>query len=155
MSNDAEWLDVAAAVAKHAKCTRRQVGAVLVRNGRLLASGRNGTPAGEPNCTEGGCPRGLHYKHTEIMVDQLEKPVFYFCACGKRWPCSDSAEDFKNYEGSQCCHAEMNVLLYASREQTEGAEIYCTCKPCDDCFKYMRAAGISRIKTPDFEWKRP
>lgn len=128
MTEDDYWLGVAKAVAAGAKCTRRQVGALLVKNGRIFSAGKNGTPPGELNCTEGGCPRG--------KLSYAEKA-----------PNSD-------YSGSACIHAELNALLYASREQTEGATVYCTDAPCDDCFRHIRAAGVAKIVTPDFEWKR-
>lgn len=129
MKEDDYWLGVARAVAAGAKCTRRQVGALLVRNGRIFSAGKNGTPPGEVNCTDGGCPRGL--------LSYEEKPAN------------------SDYSGSACLHAELNALLYASREQTEGATLYCTDSPCNDCFRHIRGAGVARIVTPDFEWNRP
>jgi deoxycytidylate deaminase len=88
------------------------------------------------------------------MAAHLEKPIAWMCACGKRYPCPDAAVPNQNYTDSACIHAEMNALLYADRDHTEGATLYCTDKPCPDCFKHIRASGVIRIKTPDFEWNK-
>lgn len=153
-AEDKIWLGVAEAYAKGAKCTRRKVGAILVRGNRFFSAGRNGTPAGEKNCTEGGCLRGEHYKRVPVKVDQQKDPLYWMCACGERYPCSKAATPNEGYDNSSCIHAELNSLLWASREQTEGATVYCTDEPCHDCFKHIRAAGVTRIVTPTFEWNK-
>ena len=54
---DQYFMNIAKAVATRSNCCRRQVAAVLVRDGRIIATGYNGTPRGVRNCDEGGCPR--------------------------------------------------------------------------------------------------
>ena len=51
------FMDIAIRTSQESKCSRRHVGAVLARNGRLVAHGYNGTIRGHPNCDQGGCPR--------------------------------------------------------------------------------------------------
>lgn len=128
MNTDEHFLKLALTESEAAKCTRRKVGALLVKRNRVFALGRNGTPSGETDCTAGGCPRG------KLSYD--EQPAR------------------EGYAGSACIHAEMNALLYADRADTENATLYCTHKPCDDCFKHIRAAGVDRIVAPDFTWER-
>lgn len=55
---DEYFLGIAKAVAVRADCTRRQVGAVIVRDNRIVATGYNGGPSGGPSCLSGQCPRG-------------------------------------------------------------------------------------------------
>lgn len=54
---DHYYIEIARTVAKRANCTGSRVGAVLVAENRIIATGFNGTPAGFPNCLEGGCLR--------------------------------------------------------------------------------------------------
>src|SRR5690606_5427616 len=75
--------------ADEAKCTRRQVGAVLVKDGHIISTGYNGTPSGRPNCTEGGCPRG------KLTYDEVPGGMDYSAV-----PCTG-------------IHAEANALLRA------------------------------------------
>ena len=61
MDNRPDWdtyyLGIAAAVAKRGECSRRQVGAVIVKDHTIIATGYNGAPPGQPSCLEGACPR--------------------------------------------------------------------------------------------------
>ncbi|HOQ28650.1 MAG TPA: cell division protein DedD, partial [Armatimonadota bacterium] len=56
---DEYFVGIARAVAARAKCTRRQVGAVLVLGRRIIATGYNGAAPGRPDCLQGACPRGM------------------------------------------------------------------------------------------------
>lgn len=120
---DAYFLGIAAAVAARADCRRRQVGAVIVKAHRIVATGYNGAPAGRPGCLSGACPRGL-----------------------------SSTADHPDYEtGPGACiavHAEANALLYADRDRCEGASIYITREPCSWCLKLIDGAGITRVVVP-------
>lgn len=137
---DPYFLGIAAAVAARADCSRRQVGAVIVRDHRIVATGYNGAPAGRPGCLAGACPRGRHYQVIR------ETPG---CACGQPWPCALAVPEFSQYEaGPGACisiHAEANALLYADRTRCEGGTIYVTCEPCAWCLKLIDGAGVVRV----------
>lgn len=115
---DTYFLDIAATVAQRAACTRSRVGAVLVKDNRIVSTGYNGAPAGEVHCTDGGCPRG------QLGYDELPP----------------------NSEYSNCIalHAEVNCLAY-SRDEARGGTMYLTRAPCDWCAKVMKAFGIERV----------
>lgn len=117
---DSYFMGIVEAVSKRADCRRRQVGAVIVKNHRIVATGYNGAPAGEGSCLAGECPRGL------LSVEELEHLS-------------------PDYANCRALHAEMNAIAYASRTDTEGATIFLSCEPCDMCSKLIRAAGIERI----------
>lgn len=89
---------------------------------RVIATGYNGAPAGQPGCLAGACPRGL------LTYDEVREHASYD-------------------EGPGRCisiHAEANALLYA-RASCKGATAYITDKPCPTCAKLLTGAGIERI----------
>jgi dCMP deaminase len=114
---DDYFLNIADAVAQRADCTRRRVGAVVVKKNRIVSTGYNGAAAGGPSCLGGECPRGL----------DLHAP---------------STPDYSN---CIAVHAEANALLYADRDKCEGATIYVTDAPCIECTKLIYGAGISHV----------
>lgn len=125
---DDYFLGIARAVAERADCTRRKVGAVVVDpQHRILATGYNGAPAGEPGClTAGACPRGR---------ESLQ-----------------SVSPGSSYDtGPGSCiavHAEANALLYADGWHLRGATLYCTEEPCGGCARLIAGAGIAHVVTP-------
>lgn len=117
---------VAQAVAQRADCRRRRHGCVIVdQEHRIIGTGYNGAPAGDPGCLSGACPRGL------LSYDDL-----------------DSLSNYDSGPG-RCIsvHAEANALLYA-RASCKGATAYITGAPCATCAKLLRGAGIERIVHP-------
>lgn len=129
MSNRPTWdeyfLAIAIMVATRADCTRREVGAVLVKDHRIIATGYNGAPAGKPGCLVGACPRG---RLTE-----------------------DECPPFSPYDNCIAVHAEANALLYADRDKCEGATLYITCEPCSDCSKLIAASGVYFVVFPGLD----
>jgi dCMP deaminase len=110
---DDYFLNIAQAVSARADCTRRQVGAVIVRERRIVSTGYNGAPSGHLGClSDGACPRGQHFALGPFDNN--------FCKCGNPWPCPEWAVPGSSYDtGPGACvalHAEQNALLYASRD---------------------------------------
>ncbi|MCM2270454.1 MAG: dCMP deaminase family protein, partial [Thermoanaerobaculia bacterium] len=105
---DAYYLGIAQAVAARASCLRRQVGAVIVVDNAILATGYNGTPMGVTNCDQGGCPR-----------------------------CASDAPVGAGYDACICVHAEQNAIAFAARHgnATKGGTLYTTLRPCFGCAK--------------------
>ncbi len=146
---DEYFIRLAEAASLRADCTRRRVGAVIVKDNRVVSMGYNGAPAGQPGClSDGACPRGRHYKkwHQGLGPD-------WFCACDNPWPCPDAVEPGSSYDNCISSHAEENALLYSSRDQNKGATIYITDEPCFRCWKLIASSGIRRVVYPngDFE----
>lgn len=119
---DEYYLGIAHAVAARAECSRRKVGAVLVRNETIVGTGFNGSPPGEPSCLDGACPRA---------------------ASGPVKPGTGYAES-----GCVAIHAETNAIIRAGRERCLGATLYVTHECCDLCAPLVRASGITRVVTP-------
>lgn len=115
---DEYFLSIAQLVASRSTCLRRKVGALIVKDQRILATGYNGAPAGLKHCAEVGCLR-----------DRLGIPS------GER------------QEICRGIHAEQNALLQATTSGVDvrGSTIYCTIQPCILCAKLIIGAGITRV----------
>ena len=115
---DEYFLEVASLVSKRATCLRRKVGAVLVKDKKILATGYNGAPSGISHCEVTGCLR-----------EQLKIPS------GER------------HELCRGLHAEQNVLLQAALYGvgTKDSTLYITNQPCIICAKMIINAGIKEI----------
>lgn len=115
---DEYFMQIARIVASRSTCLRRQVGAIAVRDRRILATGYNGAPSGLAHCGEVGCLR------TEQDVPSGER-----------------------HELCRGLHAEHNVIIQAALHgiSIRGATIYCTNQPCVLCAKMLVNAGISEI----------
>jgi len=115
---DEYYLGIARAVAVRSNCIRRQVGAVIVVDNAIIATGYNGTPLGVRNCCDGGCPR-----------------------------CASEAPSGAAYDSCICVHAEQNAIVFAARHgnATQGGTLYTTLRPCFGCLKESIQAGIREI----------
>jgi len=105
-------------VAKRSTCLRRHVGAILVKEKRILATGYNGAPAGLRHCDEVGCLR----QDTSIPSGQ-------------------------RHELCRGLHAEQNAIIQAAYHgiSIAGSTLYCTNKPCVICSKMLINAGVKEI----------
>jgi len=119
---DEYFLDIAALVARRSTCLRRNVGAVLVRERRILSTGYNGAPTGLRHCLDIGCLRV-----------QLQIPS------GER------------HELCRGLHAEQNAIIQAALHGVgiAGATLYCTNQPCGICAKMIINAGIVHVVVRD------
>lgn len=126
---DEYYLGIARAVAARASCRRRQVGALVVVDNAIIATGYNGTPEGMTNCLDGGCVR---CKNRETYAASV------------------------GYDVCICVHAEQNALITAARfgNSIEDAVIYSTLRPCFDCTKAMVQAKVHTIYYIH-DWQHP
>ena len=115
---DEYFMELANVVATRSNCSRRHVGAVIVRNRHILSTGYNGTPYNVKNCFEGGCPR-----------------------------CSGKAESGTHLDECLCVHAEQNAICQAAQHghAIDGGTIYVTISPCLTCAKLLINAGIKEV----------
>ncbi|SHE58670.1 dCMP deaminase [Caldanaerobius fijiensis DSM 17918] len=115
---DEYFMEIAHVVMKRSTCLRRHVGAVIVKDKRILATGYNGAPSGIAHCSEVGCLR-----------DQMNIPS------GER------------HELCRGLHAEQNAIIQAAMSgvSIKGSSIYVTNQPCSLCAKMIINAGIIRV----------
>lgn len=118
---------IAMDVASRSTCLRRQYGAVLVKNDEIIATGYNGSPRGEVNCTTRGC-------------------------C---WREKNRIPQGERYEECVAVHAEQNAMISASRAEMIDSELYLygfdvkqgesiEAAPCKICMRMLKNAGIRR-----------
>ncbi|WP_018248204.1 deoxycytidylate deaminase [Orenia marismortui] len=112
------FMEMTEVVAKRSTCLRRKVGALIVKDKRVLATGYNGAPSGLKHCKETGCLR-----------EQNNVPS------GER------------HELCRGLHAEQNAIIQAALHGSSinGATLYCTHQPCILCTKMIINAGINRV----------
>ncbi|HPP66419.1 MAG TPA: cytidine/deoxycytidylate deaminase family protein [bacterium] len=115
---DEYFIGIAELVAKRSTCLRRKVGAVVVKEKRVLATGYNGAPSGIKHCEETGCLR-----------EKLNIPS------GER------------HELCRGLHAEQNAIIQAAYHgvSIKDSRLYVTCHPCSVCAKMIINAGIKKI----------
>jgi dCMP deaminase len=109
-------------VAQRSTCTRRAVGAIVVKDKRILSTGYNGAPTGVRHCLDIGCLR-----------EKLDIPS------GER------------HELCRGIHAEQNAIIQAAYHgvSVKGATLFCTNLPCSICTKMIINAGIKKIYFQD------
>ena len=119
---DEYFMSIARLVAGRSTCMRRQVGAILVRDRRILATGYNGAPAGLPHCDETGCVREAR-----------------------------GVPSGERHELCRGIHAEQNAIIQSANYGAglSGATIYTTHHPCSVCAKMIVNAGVVCVVTED------
>ena len=115
---DHYFMDMTHLVKARGTCPRRQVGAVIVKDKRVLTTGYNGAPRNFPHPIDVGCLR-----------DELKVP---------RGMIADICP---------CLHAEQNAIIQAATTgvSIDGAELYCTTQPCTQCSRMVANCGIKRV----------
>ena len=115
---DTYFMRMAELISSRSTCTRRQIGAMIVKDKQVLSTGYNGAPRGMPHCIDIGCLR-----------DELKIPS------GTR------------HEICRAVHAEQNAIVQCARHgvSTRNSTIYANVNPCKICAKLIVNAGISRV----------
>ena len=115
-----EWaMELVSVVGKRATCKRHNIGAITIRDKRILTTGYNGAPKGMPDCLELGCLR-----------DELGIP------------------SGTQQQTCRAIHAEQNAIIQGSVHGISlvGSTMYCTHNPCIICTKMIINAGIVRVE---------
>lgn len=112
------FMDITALVAKRSTCLRRAVGAIIVKDKQILATGYNGAPSDVRHCQEVGCLR-----------EKL------------------NVESGQRHELCRGIHAEQNAIIQAAFHgvSVKGASLFCTNQPCSICAKMIINAGIRKV----------
>jgi dCMP deaminase len=115
---DDYFMKIARDVSERATCIRRKVGAVIVKDKRILSTGYNGAPAGIAHCTEKTCLRTIN-----------------------------NIPSGERHELCRGLHAEQNAIIQAALHgvSINNASIYITNQPCSICTKMLINSGIKRF----------
>lgn len=136
---DKTFIEIAEKFAGHSTCVKRKVGAVLVKDLRILSTGYNGTPSGFCNCNV--VFRDKDEKTGEI---NLNTGIIY---AGKSQ--FDNHEYITHHDFAERyeIHAEQNCLSFAAKNgvSTDGCTLYVTTAPCAQCAKLVIASGIKEV----------
>lgn len=111
------FMNIAYIVSNRSNCIKQKVGAIIVKNNRILSTGYNGTPSKLANCFDGECPR---------------------CNC-------DDVSQGEDLDKCFCIHAEENALLEIGKSLAENSTLYTTVYPCLLCSKLMIQCGITKV----------
>lgn len=113
------FLNIAQEISKFSTCASRQVGAIFVKDGRILSTGYNGVPSGHKHCNAIFNVNDINYNRHEHTKWSKDNEI----------------------------HAEMNGILYAARSgiNLSGSELYCTLSPCFECAKNLVNLNIKNI----------
>jgi len=111
-------MDITFLVARRSTCLRRAVGAIIIKDKRILSTGYNGAPSGITHCVDVGCLR------EKLNVASGE-----------------------NHELCRGIHAEQNAIIQAAFHgvSIKGSTLFCTNLPCSICAKMIINAGIQKI----------
>jgi dCMP deaminase len=113
---DFYFMSLANLASQRSNCMKRRVGAVIVADRKVVATGYNGTARNLKNCSDGGCPR-----------------------------CNGNVKCGQSLDTCLCLHGEENALLEAGAQRCQGATIYSTSTPCLGCTKRIIQVGIKRV----------
>lgn len=129
MSKTDFYLGVARQIASRSTCIRRQYGAIIVKNDRIISAGYNGSARGEENC----------------------------CDSGKCWREEHNIPHGQQYEKCRAVHAEANAIINGNPTDMIGATLYLAgfengqpleeAKPCEMCLRMIRNAQIGEVVT--------
>ena len=113
---DTYFMQMAYLASNRSNCMKRRVGAILVNDNRVVATGYNGTARSMLNCNEGGCKR-----------------------------CNSNTKRGLNLGECLCLHAEENAILEAGASKAKGGTLYSTTAPCLNCAKKIVQVGVIRV----------
>ena len=115
------FMDIAERTAIESNCVKYKVGAVIVKDNRIILQGYNGTISGFLNCSE---------KFKDLDLSSEENRELHH-----KWSMAFEV------------HAEMNVISYAAKKgiSLENTTLFCTHSPCNNCLKYLIQSGVTNI----------
>lgn len=123
-------MDTATRFADLSSAVRLKVGAVIVKDNRIISIGYNGMPSGWTN----ECETKIYCDDGDVYEQQYPKD-------------SNTWERYKLVTKDEVIHAEANAILKLARdgESGNGSSLFCTHAPCIHCAKLIHGAGISKV----------
>lgn len=131
ISRDGMFMEICQTVAKRSTCLRSKVGALIVKEGRIISMGYNGPVSGAPECE--ALPKIGEFSTMKDFLGFRESHKNTLC------------------EGPGCTrsiHAEANAIIFAAKTgvSVSGCTLYCSMSPCTNCAKLIVNSGIAEVK---------
>lgn len=119
---DETFIEIAEKYAEHSSCAKYHVGAIIVRDKRIISTGYNGVASGQCHCNK--LFKNINFKEDKVMSEKHHE-----------WSLKNEI------------HAEINAIGYAAKHEvlTDNATIFVTLQPCLNCSKAIVASGIKRV----------
>jgi dCMP deaminase len=119
------FMNAARMFAQRSTCISKQVGGVLVNQGRIIATGYNGVPSGDEHCRDRFSNGGFFFD----ITDPADR------------------EEHHAWSNDNELHVEMNILAYCAKNgiKTDGSIMYLTLSPCSYCARLMYVAGVRTV----------
>lgn len=132
ISRDDMFIQIVQVVAQRSTCLRSQVGALIVKDGRIVSMGYNGPVSGMPECKERPTLEDHNTQTSQFIMKEF-------------------GEDPLLCEGPGCTrslHAETNAIAFAAKAGVSiaGGTMYCSLSPCINCAKVIVNSGIKEVK---------
>lgn len=153
---DKYFLDICNVVASHSKCLSRQIGAILVRDKSIIATGYNGPARGIPHCGSDRYEKDSRLQKAIFNSPHVEETGVKFHLLIEE-SCPRQLLGFESGQGLEWClatHAEQNCVANAARLGvcTLGTTLYMNTQiPCKTCLSILINAGVSNIVVTDFK----
>lgn len=137
------FMQIAYLVSQNSKCCSWKVGALIEKNGRIISTGYNGSPAGGKNCCDHAEEQGW-IGTSAIKSTSRREDGFQIQKIGLL---PEHREAHSAWSKVNEIHAELNSILYAARNglAIDGATMYVTASPCPDCAKAISQSGIKKL----------
>jgi len=127
---EANILQMAYLVGQQSKCVSWKVGAIIAKEGRIISTGYNGSPAGQCNCIDHAANQGWLIPAGNFVYLNPEM-----------------RDEHRLWSSRNEIHAEMNAILFAAKHGTsiDGADMFVTVSPCEQCAKAIANSGIRTL----------
>ncbi|AWY10225.1 dCMP deaminase [Tegunavirus sp. BRC001] len=131
------FMQIAYLISQESKCVSWKVGAVIAKNGRIISTGYNGSPAGGVNCCDHAESEGWTTNQYNPIPPHTNRTLL-------KGECRNL---HSAWAAINEIHAELNAILYAAKNGTsiDGATMYVTLSPCPDCAKAIANSGIKQL----------
>ena len=132
-------MKMALVMAEESKCISHKVGVIIAKDNRIISTGINGTPVGQMNCCD-------HFNE-DIRPDLFGRPQLICEGVLERRLNEQGKIEHREWSLKNEIHAELNAILFAAKHgiAINGATMYTTLSPCENCAKAISQSGIKRL----------
>lgn len=120
--------EISLLISKRSTCCRKQVGSLIIRDGRIISTGWNGNFSKQTHCSD--------YFKFKIQTENLNPEIYY--------KSKEFYEEHGKFSELKEVHSELNAILH-SKQDLSNTQLFCTLSPCLNCSKAIIASGITEL----------